>query len=385
MTSTFGNTDLYVKRTELDGIVGQVVTVTDKATGGSIGTAPTTVDIASEININQTTAGQTLTLPTPTNTGSSLRTSVNNVGSTSFTILSTVLQPGTGILVNWTGSAYSVIGTSSGATNVTVAGGKTFTVSNTLTLAGTDGTTMTFPSTSATVARIDAANTFTGVQTMTSPVLITPTLGVATATSYNGLTLTTTTGTFTLTNGKTLAVTNTLTLSGTDSTVMTFPGTSQTIVGLTSTQTLTNKTLTSPTMTAPVLGVATGTSLAVTGLLTSSSPTANVGFATGAGGAVSQATNKSTGVTLNTNCGVITTNNASLAGAATVSFILTNSTIGVNDVVLVSVQSGASTGLYTVAVTATGAGSCQISITNVGATAGEVILINFVRVHSVAA
>src|SRR6266498_1757909 len=42
---------------------------------------------------------------------------------------------------------------------------------------------MTFPSTSATIARTDAANTFTGVQTMTSPVLVTPTLGVASATS----------------------------------------------------------------------------------------------------------------------------------------------------------------------------------------------------------
>ncbi len=44
------------------------------------------------------------------------------------------------------------------------ASGKVLTLSNTLTLAGTDGTVMTFPSTSATIARTDAANTFTGVQ-----------------------------------------------------------------------------------------------------------------------------------------------------------------------------------------------------------------------------
>lgn len=50
----------------------------------------------------------------------------------------------------------------------------------------------------------------------TSPSLVTPSLGVATATSINGLTIDTTTGTFDLTNAKTLAVTNTLTLSGTD-------------------------------------------------------------------------------------------------------------------------------------------------------------------------
>jgi len=39
-------------------------------------------------------------------------------------------------------------------------------VSNSLILAGTDATTMTFPTTSATIARTDAANTFTGHQTI---------------------------------------------------------------------------------------------------------------------------------------------------------------------------------------------------------------------------
>jgi len=55
------------------------------------------------------------------------------------------------------------------ATGFSIAGGttsKTLTMSNTLTLAGTDGTTMTFPTTSATIARTDAGNTFTGHQTI---------------------------------------------------------------------------------------------------------------------------------------------------------------------------------------------------------------------------
>jgi hypothetical protein len=52
-----------------------------------------------------------------------------------------------------------------GAGSVSIASGKTFTSSNTLTLAGTDSTTMTFPSTSATIARTDAGQTFTGAQT----------------------------------------------------------------------------------------------------------------------------------------------------------------------------------------------------------------------------
>lgn len=181
---------------------------------------------------------------------------------------------------------------------LTIADGKTLTASNTLTLAGTDTTTMTFPSTSATIARTDAANTFTGHQTIegvtstgatgtgafvfaTSPTLVTPALGAATATSVNGLTITSSTGTFTLTNAKTLSVSNTLTLAGTDSTTMTFPTTSatiartdaantftghQTIEGVTSTgATGTGNFVfaTSPTLTTPTLGVATATSVAV--------------------------------------------------------------------------------------------------------------------------
>jgi hypothetical protein len=48
---------------------------------------------------------------------------------------------------------------------LTIANGKTLTANHSLTLAGTDSTTMTFPSTSATIARTDAAQTFTGNQT----------------------------------------------------------------------------------------------------------------------------------------------------------------------------------------------------------------------------
>ena len=338
MLTDFKNVDPYVRRSELSFLDDNVVTIANLASGGSIGTAATTVDVASSINVDQTTAGQSLTIPNPTNTAAGKTAfPLFNIGSTSFIVLSTTLQPGSGILVEWTGAAYAVIGTSSGATNVTVAGGKTFTVNNTLTLAGTDGTTMTFPSTSATIARSDAANTFAGVQTFSA----TPVLS------------------------------SHITVEGVTST------------GATGTGELVFQT--SPTLVTPVLGVAAGTSLAVTGLLTTSSPTANFGYATGAGGAVTQATNKSTGVTLSKNTGAITMNNASLAGAATVSFTLTNTTIGANDVVLVSVQSGASTGLYTAAVTATGAGSCQISVTNIGSTASEAVVINFAVIGGVAA
>lgn len=87
-----------------------------------------------------------------------------------------------------------------------------------------------------------ATPTFSGTASgsLTNLSLTTPSLGVATATSLNGLTVSTTTGTFTLTNAKTFAVTNTLTLSGTDSTVMTFPSTTATIARTDAAQTFTD-------------------------------------------------------------------------------------------------------------------------------------------------
>lgn len=77
------------------------------------------------------------------------------------------------------------------------------------------------------------------VARVTSPSFTTPSLGAATALSINSLTITTSTGTFTLANGKTLTVNNSLTLNGTDATVMTFPTTSATIARTDAAQTFT--------------------------------------------------------------------------------------------------------------------------------------------------
>lgn len=56
---------------------------------------------------------------------------------------------------------------------------KTFAVTNTLTLSGTDGTVMTFPSTTASVARIDAGQTFTGTNTFSSNIIVGTTLDLS--------------------------------------------------------------------------------------------------------------------------------------------------------------------------------------------------------------
>ncbi len=70
---------------------------------------------------------------------------------------------------------------------LTIADGKTVTISKTLTLTGTDSTTMTFQGTSATIARTDAAQTFTGNQTFAGFVKSTsPTVGIGYATGAGG-------------------------------------------------------------------------------------------------------------------------------------------------------------------------------------------------------
>jgi len=111
-----------------------------------------------------------------------------------------------------------------------------------------------------------------------------------------------------------------------------------------------------------------------------------LGYGTGTGGTVTQATSKSTGVTLNKSCGTITLNAASLAAGAAVAFTLTNSVIAAEDVVLVTIKSGATAAGYDVQVEATAAGSCSISIRNRSAgPLAEAVVLNFAVIKSVAA
>lgn len=92
----------------------------------------------------------------------------------------------------------------------------------------TDGAPALFDGTSGVLLK-NSTPTGTGNPVMqTSPSLVTPTLGVASATSVNKVALTApaTASTLTIADGKTLAASNSLTLAGTDSTTLTFPGVS---------------------------------------------------------------------------------------------------------------------------------------------------------------
>lgn len=106
------------------------------------------------------------------------------------------------------------------------------------------------------------------------------------------------------------------------------------------------------------------------------------GYAQG-GGSVTQTTSKSTGVELNTPCGQITMDAASLAADTAVAFTLTNSQIAPQDVVAVSIKSGATAGAYAVSTLDIASGSVKIVLRNLTAGAlSEAVVLNFVLIKS---
>jgi hypothetical protein len=169
----------------------------------------------------------------------------NVTGDVKATGGTTVLDSGTdGTNATFVGKVNNVTLTSA-STGFTVAGGttsKTLTVSNTLTLTGTDSSSVAF-GTGGTVTytanklSVFAATTSTELRGVisdetgsgalvfgTSPTLTTPVLGVATATSINKVAITApaTAATLTIANNKTFTANNTLTLSGVDAASIAF-------------------------------------------------------------------------------------------------------------------------------------------------------------------
>jgi hypothetical protein len=84
----------------------KVVTVTDRPTGGAIGTAAATVNVASQFRVNQTTAGQTITVPNPTVAlGLYRRIVVVNIGTVPFQFNGSPLAPGSSSELTWSGAS----------------------------------------------------------------------------------------------------------------------------------------------------------------------------------------------------------------------------------------------------------------------------------------
>lgn len=108
--------------------------------------------------------------------------------------------------------------------------------------------------------------------------------------------------------------------------------------------------------------------------------TGGIGYGTGSGGAVTQTTSRTQGVTLNKTNGAITL--VSAAGTtAWQSFTVTNSTVTATDVVQVCQKSG--TDLYMIHVTNVAAGSFRITFATTGGTTTEQPVFNFAVIKAV--
>lgn len=108
-----------------------------------------------------------------------------------------------------------------------------------------------------------------------------------------------------------------------------------------------------------------------------------IGYTAAAQGTVTQATSKSTAVTLNKPAGRITMDAASLATATNATFTLTNSFISANDTVILTISGGQATaGSYNVFANSLGTGTVSITLRNIsGGTLSEAIVVNFALIH----
>jgi hypothetical protein len=116
-------------------------------------------------------AGIATFLGTPSS--ANLRTAVTDetgTGALVFANTPTLVTPVLGVATATSVNKMAITAPATSST-LAVADGKTFTVNHSLTLAGTDTTTMTFPATSATIARTDAAQAFTGNQTFNGAII----------------------------------------------------------------------------------------------------------------------------------------------------------------------------------------------------------------------
>lgn len=114
-----------------------------------------------------------------------------------------------------------------------------------------------------------------------------------------------------------------------------------------------------------------------------------LGLGGGAAGAVTQATSKSTPVTVNSRAGVVTMHNAELEGSegiGAVVFTLNNDKIHASDVLIVNQGSGGTAGGYAIQCLSVANGSAKIQVANIsGGNLSEAVTVNFVVIDTVAA
>ena len=109
-----------------------------------------------------------------------------------------------------------------------------------------------------------------------------------------------------------------------------------------------------------------------------------LGYTAEGQGTVTQATSKSTAVTLNKPAGQITMNNAALGATTNVTFTLNNTFISTNDILILNVAAGATAGAYNCWVSGLSAGAASITVRNISAgSLSEAVVINYALIHCV--
>jgi hypothetical protein len=101
-------------------IIGGTLAVGDISSGGTIGTAAATVDNYTLFKCTQTTDGQTLKLPSPTDVTPGHIITMINEGTASFTLLGTTIATGNSVSLIWDGTQWMRNGSSSSMGKISV-------------------------------------------------------------------------------------------------------------------------------------------------------------------------------------------------------------------------------------------------------------------------
>ena len=114
------------------------------------------------------------------------------------------------------------------------------------------------------------------------------------------------------------------------------------------------------------------------------SATTSMGYSTGAGGAVTQTGSITSNITINKICGQITTVSSTFSSSSFVSFFVSNNTVGIDDTVIINLQSYTQENKYIINVVNVDVGSFYVQIfTPAAITSSESLILNFSVIKAV--